>query len=171
MRSELGKECRKLFRQMMSAEFPDYQEDKKQVVPQGRYVWTRQHPSGIWFHILLIIHHSQDMFTTEVGWGFDGRLPGHKLLRNEMHEIFQRPVSFRSSVFWSRKDDWWILVLRPEEHERAILYQSDSIEQCLPLVAPAVADAARKLREYVLPAFQKIVQMHGKNNVQETEKR
>jgi hypothetical protein len=110
------------------------------------------------------------MFTTEVAWDLDGKLPRMRLVRDEMHEIFQQPVLFRSSSFWNRKDYWWLLVLRPEEHERVILYKDDPIEQCLPLVAPAVADAAQKIKDYVLPAFHKILQMHGKQSAEEAGK-
>jgi hypothetical protein len=165
MRSELGKECRKLFRKLMSSQFPEYQEDKGQIVPQGRYVWTRQHSSGIWFHILLVIHHSHDEFTIEAAWDFNGKLPGYKLVRNEIHEIFQQPVLFRSSALWSRRDYWWPLVLRPEELETAIFYEKDPVEKCLSLVAPAVWDAGEKLKEHLIPVFEKIIQMHGGKTV------
>ncbi len=37
MRSALGKECRKLFRKLMAVEFPEYREDKGQIVPPGCY--------------------------------------------------------------------------------------------------------------------------------------
>jgi hypothetical protein len=166
MRSELGNECRKHFRKMVKMEFPEFREDKGQILPPGRYVWTRQDPSGIWFHILFVLHHSKDKFTTEVGWDFDGKLTRHRLVRNEMHEIFEEPLSFRSSAFWSRIDYWWLLVLRPEEHERVILYKDDPVEQCLPLVAPAVVDAVAKIKEHVLPYFERIIQMHGKKPAQ-----
>lgn len=169
MRSELGKECRKQFRKMIATGFPEYREDKEQIVPQGRYVWTHQHVSAIWFHILLIIHHTRDEFTLEAAWDLDGKLPGPAY--GKPVELLAHPLLFRVNWLWSGRDYWWPLVLRPEEFESAILYGNDPIEQCLPLVAPAVAEAAQKLREYVLPAFQKIVQIHGKNNVRETEKR
>jgi hypothetical protein len=77
---------------------------------------------------------------------------------------------FRPNFLWSGKDYWWPLVLRPEEFERVILYRDDPIEQCLPLVAPAVADAAQKLRDYVVPVFEKVVQLHGKKSAEETER-
>ena len=162
MRSEIGKECRKLFRKVMAAEFSQYQEDKTQVLPQGWYVWTHRHPSGVWFHIMLVIHPTLDQFTTEVAWGFNGRLPGHKMVRDSMHEIFQEPLGQRSASFWSRTDHWWLLVLRPEEHERVILYKEDPVDECLPLIAPAVADAARKLKEHWVPAAEKIARLHGR---------
>jgi len=53
------------------------------------------------------------------------------------------------------------VVLRPEEFERAYHYEDDPIEECLPLIAPAVHDAANKLKEYLMPAFEKIVRQHG----------
>jgi hypothetical protein len=37
-------------------------------------------------------------------------------------------------------------------------------------MAPAVADAAQKLKDYVVPAFEKIVQLHGKKSAKETER-
>jgi len=51
-------------------------------------------------------------------------------------------------------------VLRPEEYERALLYKDDPIEQCLPLVAPAVWEACEKLKEHLVPVFEKIIQLH-----------
>jgi hypothetical protein len=54
------------------------------------------------------------------------------------------------------------LVLHPEEFENAILYYPEPIEQCLPLVAPAVWNAGEKLKEYLVPVFEQIVQKHGK---------
>jgi hypothetical protein len=134
-------------------------------LPQGWYAWTRQHPSGIWLHLLLIINPKFDKFTTEAGWGFDGKLPP-----DGIEGIFERPMLFRPNFLWSGKDYWWPLVLRPEEFERVILYRDDPIEQCLPLVAPAVADAAQKLRDYVVPVFEKVVQLHGKKSAEETER-
>jgi hypothetical protein len=160
MRSELGKELRKLFRKMMTTEFPEYREDKGQTIPQGTYVWTHRHTSGIWLHILFAIHPMFDKFTIESAWGFDGKLP--PVSYDGSDGIFDRPVWFRINFSWSGKDYWWLLVLRPEEHERFLLYKDDPIDQCLPLVAPAVADAARKLKEHWVPATDKIVQLHGK---------
>ena len=158
MRSELGKECRKLFREMMVTEFPEYREDKGQIVPHGRTVWTRQHSSGLWFHILLLIHHSWDQFTIETAWDFDGKLPG----LSSPDDVLVRPLLFRPNWLWSRKDYWWPLVLQPEEYERSRLgYIEDPIERCLPLVAPAVSDAAKKLKEHLIPVFEKIAEKHG----------
>jgi len=162
MRSELRKETRKLFRKMMATVFPEYHEDKGQIVPQGRYVWTHQHPSGIWLHILLINSSKYDKFTIEAAWDFDGKLPGSL---PGVDDIFDRPRLFRVNFIWSGKDYWWPLVLRPEEYECALLYKDDPIEQCLPLVAPAVWDAGEKLKDHLIPVFEKIVQMHGEKQV------
>jgi hypothetical protein len=159
MRSELGKECRKLFRKMMAVEFPDYKEDKGQIIPPRKYVWTRQHPCGIWLHILFMINPTRDTFTTEAAWDFDGKLP--RFSHGGTDGILQSPVSFRVNFLWSGEDYWWRLVLRPEEFERAILYKEDPIEQCLPLIAPAVWEAGEKLKEHLIPAFEEIVRKHG----------
>jgi hypothetical protein len=165
MRSELSKECRKLFRKMMASEFPDYREDKGQISPPGIYVWTWQHPSGVWFHISLLIHQRDDRFTLEVAWDLDGKLPAFEIVCDEMETIFQRPLLFRIDCFWCRQDYWWKLVLRPEEYDRKGFYKDDPIEECLPLVAPAVSDAGKKLKEYIVPTFEKIIQIHGKKPV------
>jgi hypothetical protein len=159
MRSELGKECRVLFRKMMVTEFSEYREDKGQIIPPGKYVWTRQHPSGIWLHVIFMIDSKRDGFTIEAAWGFDGKLP--RFSYDGADEIYQHPVSFRVNFLWNGKDYWWLLVLRPEEYERALLYKDDPIEQCLPLIAPAVWDAGEKLKNHLVPAFEKIIQMHG----------
>jgi hypothetical protein len=161
MRSELGKECRKIFRNVMKAEFPEYHEDKGQIVPAGRYVWTFRHPTDIWFHILLIVHPTRDEFTVEAGWDFDGKLP--RFTNQGMDKIPDHPRLFRMNFLWSGKDYWWPLVLRPEEFERALLYKDDPIEQCLSLVAPAVWAAAEKLKEHLVPVFEQVVQKHGNN--------
>jgi hypothetical protein len=158
MRSELGKECRTLFRKMMAKEFPEYQEDKGQIVPPGRYVWTRQHPSSLWFHILLIINPNYDKFTIGAAWSFDGKLPGSL---PGVDDILDRPRLFRVNFIWSGKDYWWPLVLRPEEFDRVILYKDDPIEQCPPLVAPAVSNAAEKLKNHLIPVFEKVIEKHG----------
>lgn len=155
MRSALGKECRNLFRKMMAAEFPDYREDKGQIVPQGWCVWTRPFSKKMFFHIMLVLHHSRDQFTTEGGWSFDGKLLPRL---SSVSEIFSSPAHVRVGKLWFGKDYWWSLVLRPEEYERALLYNDDPIEKCLPLVAPAVADAANKLKEHLVPVFEKVVQ-------------
>jgi hypothetical protein len=84
MRSELGKECRKLFRKMMAAQFPEYHEDKGQIVPQGWYVWTYPNSTGLFFYIILVTHHSRDEFTTEGGWSFDGKLLPHLSSQSEI---------------------------------------------------------------------------------------
>jgi hypothetical protein len=163
MRSALGKELRKLFRKMMAVEFRDYREDKGQIVPQGWYVWTLQHPGNISFHILLVIHHSRDQFTIETAWALGGKLPAPAY--GELGGILEQPFLFRPNWLWSGKDYWSPLVLRPEEYERSrFYYEEDPIEQCLPLVAPAVVDASQKLKQYVLPIFEKIAQKHGKTS-------
>jgi hypothetical protein len=159
MRSELGKECRKLFKKMMTTVFPEYCEDKGQIVPQGWYVWSRQHPRNIRLHIGFVIHHSQDMFTVEAGWSFDGKLLP---CLSRAEDFLSNPSHVRAAEIWLGKDYWWPLVLRPKEFERALLYKDDPIEQCLPLVSPAIWDAGEKLKDYVIPIFEQVVQKHGK---------
>ena len=134
MRSELGKECRKLFRKVMATQFPEYREDKGQIIPTGKYVWTRQHPSGIWLYILFMIDPTRDTFTTEAAWDFDGKLP--RFSHSGADGIFQRPVWFRVNFLWSGKDYWWPLVLCPEVFERAILYKDDPVERMLAVGCP-----------------------------------
>jgi hypothetical protein len=56
------------------------------------------------------------------------------------------------------------LVLRPEEFEKPYLYAGDPVEQCVPLVAPAVWDAGEKMKDHLSPAFEKIAQKHGRTN-------
>jgi hypothetical protein len=158
MRSELGKECRKLFRKIMATEFPDYHEDKSQIVPPGWYVWTRPFSTNLVFHIMFVIHHSRDEFTTEGGWSLDGKLLPRL---SDVGEVLSSPAHIRVGELWAGKDYWWPLVLRPEEHERALLYKDDPIEQCLPLVAPAVWDAAEKLKEHLIPVFEKVALKYG----------
>jgi hypothetical protein len=159
MRSPLGKECRKLFRKMMAVEFSDYKEDKTQVVPHGWYVWTHQPSASLFFHIVLVIDNSRDKFTTEGGWDFDGKLLPCLC---ETRDILSRPSRVRTTELWSSKDFWWPLVLRPEEYDRSTFrYKDDPIEQCLPLVAPAVWEAGEKLKEYAIPVFKEVVQKHG----------
>jgi hypothetical protein len=160
MRSELGMECRKLFRKMMAEQFPDYQQDKGQTVPNGWYVWTSQQSGNIWLYILLVIHHSRDQFALEAAWDFDGRLPAPWY--GKPVEILTHPILFRPSWLWSEKSYWWSLVLRPKEYEQSrFYYEEDPIERCLPLVAPAVRDAAEKLKDFVVPTFEKITEKHG----------
>ena len=150
MRRELANECRKLFRRMMKADFPDFQEDKGQVHPQGWYVWTH-------------LHHSRDMLTMEAAWDFDGKLPPY----HGPDDYSSGPSWLRTSFLWCRnsrgtpQDIWWTLVLRVEEFERAMLYEDDPVEQCLPLVAPAVHEARDKVKQYVLPFFEEVVRKHG----------
>lgn len=161
MRSALGKECRKLFRKMMTTEFSEYHEDKGQIIPPGKYVWACQHQSGIWLYIIFMIDPKKDTFTTEAAWSFDGKLPRFSYAGAD--EIYQQPVSFRVNFLWNEKDYWWPLVLRPEEYERSVFrYKEDPIEECLPLVAAAIWDAAEKLKEHLVPVFEKVVQKYGK---------
>jgi hypothetical protein len=162
MRSELEKECRMLFRRMMTAEFPEYLEDKVQVVPGNRYIRTLHHPSGIWFHIIMMPHPTKDKFTIEGAWDFNGKLmPLEIVEENDKFKIFERPIMFRPNFFWSGKDYWWPLVLFPEVLATSISYKDDPLEDCFPLVAPAIQDAAQKIKEYVLPLFEKVVKKHG----------
>ena len=101
MRSELWKNLRKWFRQRMSAEFPEYGEDQGQTIPQATYVWTHHHTSGIWFHVLLVIHPMDDRFTLETAWDFDGKLPCPSY--NEVEGRFERPVLFRMNFTGSSR--------------------------------------------------------------------
>ena len=165
MRSALGKECRKLFRKLMAVEFPDYKEAKGLVVPQGWYGWRYQHPSGLFFWIFLVIFDSRDEFTTEAGWSFDANKPPWTgISSHEAKEvILSKPLAFRTCRLWCN-DNWgytWKLVLRLEEYGRVLLYKDDPVEDCLPLIAPAVWEAGEKLKEHVLPVFGEIVRKQG----------
>ncbi len=164
MRSPLGKECRKLFRKLMTVEFPDYREDENQIVPPGWYIWRTDHRSGLLFWLILVIHHSRDEFTTEAGWSFDAIKPSWTGLGNQvMDTILSKPLTFRTDRLWCQSNcgHWWKFVLRPEEYDRALLYKDDPIAQCLPLVAPAVWDAGEKIKEHVIRVFEAVVRRHG----------
>ncbi len=84
--------------------------------------------------------------------------------RNEIETVLAKPIAFRSSSLWfeSNWGFWWNLVLRPEEFERVMRYKEDPVEECLPLVAPAIWDAGEKIKEHVIPLFEKIIQKHGR---------
>ena len=155
MRSELGKECRKLFRKVMVTEFPEYSEDRSQAVPQGWYVWTYRHSEALFFFIVLVIDSEGDQFTIEGGWSHDGKV---LYSLSDVRDILSAPSYVRVAELWTGQDYWWPLVLRPGEYENAIFYKDDPVEQCLPLVAPAVWDAAEKLKEHLVPMFEKVVQ-------------
>ena|ERR1700722_5375516 len=162
MREELEKECRAVFRRMITVEFPDYLEDKAQAVKKNRCIRTWQHPCGVWFHLILMIHPTRDKFTVEAAWDFDGKLgPLQIVAQEEMEEIFERPILFRMNFFWSGKDYWWPLVLCPEELANNIFYKDDPLEDCFPLVAPAMQDATKKIKEHLLPIFEKIMRLRG----------
>ena len=130
-------------------------------MPQGWYIWTYQSSTGLFFHIALVIHHSRDEFTTEGAWSFEGKVLPHL---SDIGEILDSPAHVRVGELWAGEDYWWPLVLRPEEYARALLYKYDPIEKCLPLVAPAVADAANKLKEHLVPVFEKVIEKHGKQS-------
>ena len=93
----------------------------------------------------------------------DGRLPAPWYGRPV--DVLARPIVFRPAWLWSEKSYWWPLVLRPEEYERSrFYYAEDQIEQCLPLVAPAVSDTAKKLKDHLIPLFEKVIEKHGKQS-------
>ena len=135
----------------MAAEFPEYQEDKRQVVPPGWYVWTRQHTSSLWLHILLVVHPTRDQFTAEAAWSHDGKTKGHTVQQQE--KFMSEANDIRVSRLWCGRDDWWLVFVR----------ESDPVEKCLPVVAEKVSDAAEKLKQYLAPVFEKIVLKHGNN--------
>ena len=161
MRRELSKECRAQFRKMMKSQFPEYREAKGQGVPKGSYPWIRQDPSGIWFQIWLVIDSTRDAFTIEAIWSFDNIRPTR--MYPDENKILDEPCLFRMNRLWSGQDYWWLLVLRPEEYERSIsFYKDDPVEQCLQLVAPAIWDAAEKLKDHLMPVFDKILRPQNK---------
>src|SRR6266436_3470410 len=112
---------------IMATQFSAYHPHKGQVLPQGRYVWTRQDASGLWFHILLLIDPTRDEFTTEAAWGRTGKLPGFTvLLQEELGMIYERPLLLRTSVLWAGGEPWepwWALVLRPGEYAKRLGYK------------------------------------------------
>jgi len=162
MRSQLGKEGRKLFRKLMAVEFPLHQEDKSQIVPPGWCTWTQAHPAKLSLHITLVIHPTRDAFIAEVGWSKTGKLTSSSS-RYTKKGMMEEPNFVRLPELWgfNGMEPWWNLVLRPEEYERAILYEDDPVEQCIPLVAPAVWDLGEKLKEHAVPVFEEIVRKHG----------
>jgi hypothetical protein len=162
MRKELSKETRKSFRAMMTAEFPDYKADKEQIVPLGWYVWSRRHPSGLFFHVLLVIDPTNDNFTTEAAWDFDGKMPSTLHVGGDQQEILASgPLHFRT--WWlsnnGQMDNWWELVLKPGDEQSFL--NPDPIDKCLPLVAPAVREAGDKLRDHLLPLFGRLALKYG----------
>jgi hypothetical protein len=163
MRSALGKELRKLYRSMMKAQFPEYNEDKSWIMPQGWYLWTHQHSCGLWFHILLVISSKEDEFTNEIAWSYDGKQPEHELIRENHHVIYDTPMHVRSSTFWSDHDHWWSLLQHPEENILLTrLDEYEPIEKCMELIPSAIYDSAAKLKKFVIPVFEEIVHRHGK---------
>jgi hypothetical protein len=162
MRKEIGKACRGQFRAVMAAEFADFHEDKTQEVPQGWYPWTQKHPSGIFFHIVLVLHPKKDKITIEGGWSLDGKLKPTTTLEGRS-VILSRPERFRLPFLWEPTGDefWWHLVLRPEEYERGWGYEHDPIQACVPLVAPAIADMGEQIKAHLIPLFDEIVKRHG----------
>jgi hypothetical protein len=162
MREELAKECRRLFRQMMSAEFPEFHEDREQTDAKHRFVRTQKHPSGVWLHIVLHLDPLHDKFTVEGGWDLSGQLPEFDFVwPDEMDRIFAQPILFRVNLFWSGRDYWWPVHPAPSELEHLTASKEAPIEECLPLVAPAIHDAAAKMKEYLVPIFDKIVLKYG----------
>jgi hypothetical protein len=178
MRSQLGSECRKLFRNMMASEFPEYRADKSQAVPQGWYVWTCQHSSGIFFHIMLVIRESWDKFTVEGGWSLDGKLqytsnsgdravllgsPSNFLVPNllsinDRTNLLSQSGHFTSEALIHGGELVWSIVLRPTEYERSVYYPEDPIEDCIPLVGPAVQEAGMFLKKYLIPFFAEVIE-------------
>jgi hypothetical protein len=162
MRRELSEACRKAFEKMIEVDYPAFRKDKSQEVPQGWYVWTWDHPSGLHFHIVLVISPTADEFTTEAGWDFDGKMPSLCFVgADELKEKPLRAVHFRTDILWNKSalDHWWKLILRPEEYENDFLYE-DPTEDCLPLVEGKVCQAARKLKAFLMPLFEEIINIY-----------
>ena len=146
----------------MTVEFPDYKEDKSQIVPQGWYTWTQSHPSKLFFHITFVIAQRRDAFIAEVGWSKTGkRSPCSS--RYGKKGMLDEPNYVRLPKLWEHNgmEPWWNLVLRPEEYELVMFYKDDPIPDCIPLVAPAIWDLGEKLKEYAIPVFEEIVRKHG----------
>jgi hypothetical protein len=164
MRSPLGKELRKLFKAMMKVQFPDFKQNKKWISPQGWYTWTCEHSCGLQLHILLVIHHSNDSFTNEVAWNYGEKQPEHRALFNDEINMFVRqPMRIRIAKFWSNQDYWWSF--DPEYDDCSNLgkdLKPMPIEKSMELIVPAIYDSAKKLKKYVLPAFEDIIGRHGK---------
>jgi hypothetical protein len=79
--------------------------------------------------------------------------------------IYLKPACFRVSWLWlpleDRVDYWWSLVLDPDKYNLRRGYNLDAIKDCRPLVSTAVLEAKGKLKLYLIPAFDKIIQQHG----------
>lgn len=162
MREELERESRKQFRQMMGLKFPEFHEDKDQAVTKHKYVRTWRHPSGIWFHIVLVTHHLRDAFTAEGAWDMNDRLPDFDVVfTDEQERILEQPILFRPGFLWSGHDFWWSL-----DPDRAFPFKEETVEDCLPQVAPAIQDVADKLKKHVMPLFEAVVKKHGKSGGQ-----
>jgi hypothetical protein len=109
----------------------------------------------LWFHVLLVIHPTRDQFTAEASWGYERKIKGYTVHQQE--QFISEANGIRVSRLWCGRDDWWLVFVR----------QNDPVEKCLPVIAPAVADAAQKLKEHLVPVFEKIIQMHGKHSGQQ----
>ena len=121
-------------------------------------------PDTVAFTLFLVISPNSDEFTTEAAWDLDGNMP-RSLYALEFGEdkVFHDPIHFRTDILWtdSQFGHWWTLVANPNKCEETILYQ-DPVEDCLPLIDPAIKEAAAKLHEYVLPLFETITLMQAR---------
>jgi hypothetical protein len=137
--------------------FPDYHEDKGQIVPQGWYVWTRKHSSKLYFHIFLVIDPKRDQFTTEAAWDYDGKISHSLAVISTPGEAMAKPTHFRTDILWCTNSfgHWWNLLSRPRD-----FLNEEPVEDCLPRIKVAVEEAGQKLKEHLVPLFTAIAEKH-----------
>ena len=115
MRSALGKELRKQFKQAMSRTFPEFEEVKAPSVWPGARMYACRTPLASYF-IRLVPHHDRDEFRIMFGWSASGEFPGEDLRRGAGDFGRDLPGDdgyefriMRRFKAGGAEDRWWVL--------------------------------------------------------------
>lgn len=152
----------------------------ERTLPQFHRTQAQKHEPPIWacqsvstlvtFFILLQPHTRADRFSLELAWSENGEFPWEQIGRVNLGEPSGRE---RYPCWETNKEETWDLA---PEATAAIKAQLDAlsrgqyvphadidppVEQVLPNIEPAVADAVKKLAERGLPFFRKVADHRG----------
>ena len=115
MRSALGKELRKQFKQAMSRAFPEFVETKGPPAWPGYRMYVHRTPTASYF-IRMVPKDNSDKFRIMFGWSSSGDFPDEALRRmttdfdgnypnHDGHE-FRIMIRFKAG---GAEDRWWVL--------------------------------------------------------------
>jgi hypothetical protein len=155
MRSKLGKALRQKFEEELKKQYPQFEEDKKSIIPSGCRLYMWKLKENLFFFVELVLSPKDDSFTIQIGWSKNNDYP--LSLNFDPQEISSKENSrFRMSLLVTQKDYWWYLAKKSTLDDDFFTFVETPIEESLEKISPTIDEVFNQIKEYVIPYFEKV---------------